>query len=104
MANKIINLEDDKTHLVEETKKLLGTDGRHKLSEVDGLQVFAVVQKGRVRRYEATDSSGHPAEVSFLKMRTGSAGAAAQGQWSCWMCHTHKDGTQHCFPIECPED
>lgn len=104
MATRTIYLEDDKTHLIEGTKKVLGTDGRHQLPGVDGLDVHVVVQNGRVLRYEATDSSGRPAELSFLKMRTAGAGAAAQGEWTCQMCHKHKDGSTHCFPIECPDD
>src|SRR5713226_4111479 len=104
MATKTMYLEDDKTHLIEGTKKVLGTDGRHQLPEVDGLAVYVVVQNGRVLRYEATDSSGRPAELSFMKMRTAGADVAGQDGGTCWVCHTFRGGRQVCWPVECPPD
>lgn len=100
MATTTLHM-DDSTELVDAIKNLKGADGRHKLSEAEGLTTFAVMRGGKVVRYEVVDAKGNPADVTFLKMRKMGAVAA---EWTCKMCHTHKDGSEHCFPIECPDD
>jgi hypothetical protein len=104
MATTTLHLQDT-TIFVDAVANLHGADGRHKIGAVDGLTAFAVVRAGKVRSYEAVDAKGDKVPLTFVKVLKPAAGvAAAAGEWQCQMCHTHKDGSRHCFPIDCPED
>jgi hypothetical protein len=77
----------------------LAEDAEQRVAE--GATVRAIVKDGRIASYRAIGADGRELPVLLLQMSDAGA-PMIEGPLYCLFCIQHSNGTQECWPVQCP--